>query len=57
MDRFYKYTYQMQKNNICPYLLAYGCLVAQTCLSLCNLMDCSLPGFSVHGIFQAGILE
>ena len=23
----------------------------------CNLMDCSLPGFSVHGIFQARILE
>ena len=24
---------------------------AQTCLTLCNFMDCSLPGFSVHGIF------
>ena len=24
---------------------------------LCNLMDCSLPGSSVHGIFQARILE
>ena len=31
--------------------------VAQSCLSLCNPMACSLPGFSVHGIFQARILE
>ena len=27
--------------------------VAQSCLTLCNPMDCSLPGSSVHGIFQA----
>ena len=25
------------------------CLVAQSCLTLCNHMDCSLPGSSVHG--------
>ena len=31
--------------------------VAQSCLTLCNPMDCSLPGFSIHGIFQARILE
>ena len=30
---------------------------AQLCLSLCDLMDCSLPGSSVHGILQARILE
>ena len=29
----------------------------QSCLVFCNPMDCSLPGFSVHGIFQARILE
>ena len=29
--------------------------VAQSCLTLCDPMDCSLPGASVHGIFQAGI--
>ena len=29
--------------------------VAQSCLTLCDPMDCSLPGFSVHGIFQARI--
>ena len=29
----------------------------QLCLTLCNPMDCSLPGSSVHGILQAGILE
>ena len=31
--------------------------VAQFCLSLCDPKDCSLPGFSVHGILQASILE
>ena len=33
------------------------CLVSQSCLTLCNPMDCSLPGSSVHGIFQAIVLE
>ena len=27
------------------------------CPTLCNLVDCSLPGSSIHGIFQARILE
>ena len=31
--------------------------VAQPFLTLCDHMDGSLPGFSVHGIFQARILE
>ena len=31
--------------------------VTQSCLTLSNLMDCSLPGSSVHGIFQARVLE
>ena len=29
--------------------------VAQLCLTLCNPRDCSLPGSSVHGIFQARV--
>ena len=31
--------------------------VAQSCPTLLNLMDCSLPGSSTHGIFQARVLE
>ena len=31
--------------------------VTQSCPTLCNPMDCSLPGSSVHGIFQARVLE
>ena len=31
--------------------------VAQSCPTLCNPMDCSMPGSSVHGIFQARKLE
>ena len=33
------------------------CEVAQSCLTLGDPMDCSPPGSSVHGIFQASILE
>ena len=31
--------------------------VAQLCLTLRDPMDCSLPGSSIHGIFQARVLE
>ena len=31
--------------------------VTQSCPTLCDPMDCSLPGSSIHGIFQARILE
>ena len=33
------------------------CLLTQLCLTLCDPMDCSPPGSSVHGIFQERILE
>ena len=33
------------------------CEVAQSCPTLCDPMDCSLPSSSVHGIFQAIVLE
>ena len=36
---------------------ALVCLVAQSCLTLCDPMDCSPPGSSVRGILQARILE
>ena len=29
----------------------------QSCPTMCDLMDCSLPGSSIHGIFQARVLE
>ena len=32
-------------------------LVVQLCLTVCDSMDCSLPGSSVRGILQARILE
>ena len=31
--------------------------VAQSCLTLSDRMDCSLPGSSIHGILQARVLE
>ena len=38
-------------------LTVFGCSVAKSCLTFYDLMDCSLPGSSVHGILQARILE
>ena len=44
-------------------LLMYTCIIAgvhlftQSCPTLCNLMDCSPPGSSVHGILSARLLE
>ena len=38
-----------------PYLKLFKSL--QSCPTLCNPMDCSLPGFSVHGILQARTLQ
>ena len=32
-------------------------LVVQVCLTLCDPMECSLPGSSVHGVLQARVLE
>ena len=39
---------------LCVYV---GAKSLQSCLTLCDPMDCSLPGSSVHGIFQAIVLE
>ena len=39
------------------YLWCKLCVHAQSCPTLCNSMDCSLPGSFVHRIFQARILE
>ena len=35
----------------------HSCLVTQSCIISCNLVDCSLLGSSVHGNFQVRILE
>ena len=48
--------------SFCPFLLLLSAAAAaakllQSCLALCDPMDCSLPGSAVHGIFQARVLE
>ena len=40
---------------LCQALCVRACSVAQSCPTLCNPMDCSLPGSSIHRILQAGI--
>ena len=45
---------------VCVYVCVCVCvcvLVTQSCPALCDLMDCSPPGSSVHGTLQARILE
>ena len=45
---------------VCTFVVSLWCicvLVAQSCLTLCDPMDCSPPGSSVHGVSQARILE
>ena len=53
-----------RKSPHCPLLTSsqnlnfcWCCSVAQSCLTLCDPMDCSPPGSSVRGILQARILE
>ena len=46
-----------QDGTILRYEMTMESEVTQSCLTLCDPMDCSLPGFSVHGIFQATVLE
>ena len=44
-----------EKDKYCMILLMYS--VTPLCLTVCDPMDCHLPGCSVHGIFQARVLE
>ena len=46
-------------NVVCVHSATYqnSCLVGNLCVTVCNPMDCSPPGSSVHGIFQARIVE
>ena len=41
----------------CISLMKVKALVAQSCPTLCNPVDCSPPGSSLHGILQARTLE
>ena len=43
--------------NLEPVIQSKWSEVAQSCLTLCNPMDCSLSGSSIHGIFQGRVLE
>ena len=47
----YIYTFSSVQSNVCVRVCAHPCL------TFCDLTDCSPPGSSLHGIFQARILE
>ena len=42
---------------VCISVCVRACLICFNCVLLCNVMACSPPGSSVHGILQARILE
>ena len=42
---------------VCMCVCVHAHTHAQSCYTLCNSMNCSLPGSFVHGVFQARILE
>ena len=44
-------------NKCSKYSIKMKVLVAQSCVTLCNPMDYSLPGSSAHGILQVRLLE
>ena len=46
-----------RRNAIITQLIDSVCLVAQSCPTLCNPVDCSPPGSSIRGILQARILQ
>ena len=48
---------EFRKVLLFSYKIQYVYVCAQSCLTLCNPLGYSLSGFSVHGIFQARILE
>ena len=62
-------TYPLQSKNLSPVTPSFGLttrhveslvpcgLVTKSCLTLANSMDYTPPGSSLHGIFQASILE
>ena len=61
-DKMKTATYQLrtgkEKQTSTPFTIGlHACSVAPVVSDSCNPMDCSLPGFSVHGVLQASILE
>ena len=56
MDVFYE-LYTCTYINVWDPIYVCMCSVVQSCLTLCDPIGCSPPGYSVHGIFQARILK
>ena len=54
---FYFFFCASQHACLYMYIHAHTCEVTQSRPTLSDPMDCSLPGSSVHGIFQARVLE
>ena len=60
--KFWRQECRVNKHSFWPpstwsHFLVLESMFAQSCLALCDPMDCSLPNSAVHGIFQARTLE
>ena len=53
----HRITFHIHNNPLCKHACVSKSLQCPKCSTLCNPMDCSPPSSSVHGIFQARILE
>ena len=59
MALFYSYLWLSNIHcvRVCVCFCVCACTHVQSCLTLCDPVECSPPGFSLQGIFQARILE
>ena len=57
MEGFFGFSKEAERTGWLGGWVRVGVLVTQLCLTLCDPMDCSPSGSSVHGILQARILE
>ena len=57
LDKFRGIYMESGSSLVQNFIVRCCCLLAKLCLILCNPMDCSPPGSSVHGIFQPRTLE
>ena len=57
IDESKNITVEWEKLQAAVRFRTFLCEHTQSCSILCDPMDCSLPGYSVHGILQARILK
>ena len=55
--KYWSFSFSIRPSNEHPGLISFESEVAQLCLTLCDLVDCSPPDSSIHRILQARVLK